>query len=146
MQIDLTSKVCRQDSVFQHLKDLNHKGMSKERMIEEMKGMTVVTSYSKGGKHTYQIEAVDFDKTPKDEFKLKNEKTISFMDYYKTQYQIRIKDQNQPLLVVKDAKTGNQIYLIPELCEMTGLTDSHRADFRLMKDLGAIMHKSPRDK
>jgi len=30
---------------------------------------------------------------------------------------------------------------VPELCEMTGLTDSHRANFNLMKDLGTVMHK-----
>ena len=85
MQIDLTSKVCRKDTVIQHLKDLmNQKKFSKERMNEEIKGITVVTSYSKSGKHTYQIESIDFDKSPLDEFKLKDEKIISFMDYYKT--------------------------------------------------------------
>lgn len=47
---------------------------------------------------------------------------------------------NQPLLIHKDRKTGNEVALIPELCQLTGLTDAMRADFRLMKDLAQIVH------
>ena len=43
-------------------------------------------------------------------------------------------------MINKDRKTGNEIALIPELCQVTGLTDSMRADFRLMKDLAEIVH------
>jgi len=32
------------------------------------------------------------------------------------------------------------VALIPELCQLTGLTDSMRADFRLMQDLAKIVH------
>lgn len=47
---------------------------------------------------------------------------------------------NQPLLINKDRRTGNEVALIPELCQLTGLTDAMRADFRLMKDLAQIVH------
>jgi hypothetical protein len=43
--------------------------------------------------------------------------------------------------VKKDAKTVREIFLIPELCKMTGLTDKHRKDFNLMRDMGKILHK-----
>ena len=39
-----------------------------------------------------------------------------------------------------------EISLIPELCEMTGLTDQHRANFNLMKDMAHILHKSPQER
>ena len=65
---------------------------------------------------------------------------MSYKDYYKTRYNENISDPNQPLLINKDRKTGNEIALIPELCQVTGLTDSMRADFRLMKDLAEIVH------
>lgn len=55
-------------------------------------------------------------------------------------------ENNQPLLVCKDRKTNKEIYLIPELCEMTGLTESHRADFRLMKDVSFQINRSAQDK
>ena len=29
----------------------------------------------------------------------------------------------------------HEVYLIPELCVMTGLSDSNRADFNLMKEI-----------
>lgn len=65
---------------------------------------------------------------------------MSYEEYYKTRYNEAIRDPNQPLLIHKDRKTGNEIALIPELCQVTGLTDSMRADFRLMKDLAEIVH------
>jgi len=48
--------------------------------------------------------------------------------------------------VTKDQRTGMEIVLIPELCEMTGLTDTHRANFNLMRDLGTIMHKGGKER
>lgn len=65
---------------------------------------------------------------------------MSYAEYYKTRYNENIADPNQPLLINKDRKTGNEVALIPELCQLTGLTDAMRADFRLMKDLAQIMH------
>ena len=57
------------------------------------------------------------------------------MEYYKSRYNENVSDVNQPLLINKDRKTGNEVALIPELCLLTGLTDQMRADFRLQKDL-----------
>jgi aubergine-like protein len=143
MQIDLTSKVCRKDKVIDHLKELvDKKGYDHSRVNEEFKGMTVVTSYSKAGKHTYKIDRVDFEKSPRDTFEKKDGSKISFADYFSQQYGKTVNDLNQPLLVVKDRRTENEIYLIPEICEMTGLTDTHRANFNLMKELSSVLHKN----
>ena len=65
---------------------------------------------------------------------------MSYKEYYKTRYNEDVKDANQPLLINKDRRTGAEIALIPELCQVTGLTDQMRADFRLMKDLAEIVH------
>ena len=83
MQIDLTSKVIRTDSVYDTLKDYERKGFDQERINEEVKGMTVVTSYSKSGKHTYKVEKVDFQKTPSDEFEMRDGSKITFAEYYR---------------------------------------------------------------
>jgi len=67
-----------------YLEDLTqNKRYDNDRVNEEVKGMTVITSYSKSGKHTYKIESVEFDKTPMDEFEKKDGTKISFYDYYK---------------------------------------------------------------
>ena len=71
---------------------------------------------------------------------------MSYQEYYKTRYNENIGDANQPLLINKDRKTGNEVALIPELCQLTGLTDAMRADFRLMKDLAQIVHTNAEKK
>lgn len=78
---------------------------------------------------------MDFDRSPDSTFTLKDGTEMSFMEYYRKQYNIDIREPSQPLLISKSARTGIELALIPELCEMTGLTDSHRANFNLMKDL-----------
>lgn len=56
-------------------------------------------------------------------------------------YNIRIHDPKQPLLVYRakprEVRSGTPelIYLIPELCRQTGLSDEMRANFQLMKSL-----------
>lgn len=35
----------------------------------------------------------------------------------------------------KKNETAQEIHLVPELCVMTGLSDQHRSDFHLMKEL-----------
>lgn len=44
------------------------------------------------------IDDIDFTASPKSSFECKGE-PISYVDYYKKQYNIVIKDVNQPLLV-----------------------------------------------
>lgn len=44
-------------------------------------------------------------------------------DYYFKKYDKKINNIEQPLLVNVDSKTGKEIFLIPELCVMTGLND-----------------------
>lgn len=63
-------------------------------------------------------------------------------------YQVTIKDQRQPLLLsrprLKDQRQGkDSVYLIPELCVATGLTDAMRSDFHMMKDLAQFTRMNP---
>ena len=66
---------------------------------------------------------------------------ISFGAYYKQVYGMEIRDRNQPLLVSKpkdrDRRRGDEkpVLLVPELCNMTGLSDDQRSNFKLMKVL-----------
>ena len=45
-----------------------------------------------------------------------NGTAVSYLEYYKTKYNETVSDVNQPLLINKDRKTGNEVALIPELC------------------------------
>ena len=64
-----------------YLNDLvRNKHFDHDRINEEVKGMTIVTSYAKGGKHTYRVESVDFSKTPNDGFTKKMEHSSNFLN------------------------------------------------------------------
>ncbi|CAL4066366.1 unnamed protein product, partial [Meganyctiphanes norvegica] len=64
-------------------------------------------------------------------------------------YQVTIKDPYQPLLMSKpkkkDLRRGQKgnIYLIPELCVATGLTDAMRNDYTIMKDFAQYTRMEP---
>lgn len=64
------------------------------------------------------------------------------------QYQVTIRDPHQPLLMSKPKKRdlrrgqGN-IYLIPELCVATGLSDDMRNDYSVMRDFAVWTRMAP---
>jgi aubergine-like protein len=141
LNIDVAFKVLRNDSALGYLnklkEDAERRGGDWQKSVQDtVAGMTVVTRYNQ---RTYRVERVEFEQNPESTFQ-KGEETVTFKDYFHKQYQETISDLQQPLLVHKDRKTGRESYLIPELCQLTGLTDAMRADFRLMKDLAQITH------
>jgi aubergine-like protein len=105
----------------------------------------VLTQYNKCC--TYTIKEVKFDMSPESTFEYfdreaKEKKQISYAEYYKKMYGITIEDETQPLLEHYDKKQRRSIYLIPELCKMTGLSDDQRKNFRLMKEMATVTHKA----
>jgi len=66
---------------------------------------------------------------------------VTFEDYYKTKYGVEIREKNQPLVIIKSRRSGQETVLLPELCFMTGLTDQMRANFNLMKDINSVLQK-----
>ena len=115
-------------------------------MRKALLGESIITKYNN---RTYKIDGIDFDDSPKSEFTLADGRKTSFVDYYKNQYGITIKDINQPLLINRPkikgiSETAERIIkLVPELCFMTGLTDAMRSDFKIMKEVGAITRMTP---
>lgn len=77
------------------------------------------------------------------EFEIKN---YSYIDYYWEKYGKKI-IPDQPLLKVINKKRNNQeIFLVPELCYLTGLTENMRSNFNMMKDMNAKTKGNPTDK
>lgn len=77
---------------------------------------------------------------------------INLKDYYKTKYQMEIKNMGQPLLVIEDKDNKNKIgeenrgpcYAIPEFCLMTGIPDDFDENRRRAISTHTI--KNPKDK
>jgi len=114
LNVDIAFKVVRTDSVLSYVSELRRKarGDWQEAIQTALTGTTVVTRYNQ---KTYRVERVDFGMSPATTFD-KNGEQVSYAEYYKTRYNENITDPNQPLLINKDRKTGNEVALIPELC------------------------------
>ena len=74
----------------------------------------------------------------------------SFADHYRKHYAITNKDQKQPLLMswakkktVQEVDDTKLAGLRPELSNLTGLTESMKADFKVMKDVGQFTRIKP---
>jgi aubergine-like protein len=151
LMTEVSHKVLRTDTVLDIFYDLmrRHSGPAfYEEAKKNVIGQIVLTKYNN---KTYRIDDVLFNKSPQDTFDYKGDK-ITFIDYYKKEHNVEIKDKRQPILVNKPKyKAGQQlkkwqlenIWLIPELCSMTGLTDQNRANFSLMKDLAVHTRLGP---
>ena len=130
------TKVIRNENALSFLSKLVEKFKSncdyQKRVNESIQNLSVITRYN--GDKNYKIEGVDFAKNVHSTFTKSNGEEIKFLDYYKQRYpKIHITDLNQPLLISEIH--NNKIYLIPELCFMTGLSDEIRNDFKKIKEI-----------
>ena len=107
------------------------------RAIKEyLKGKVVIAGY--GNFRAYRIGDISFDRDVKNtEFELEKEgkkEKITVKDYYKRQYNIDIRHEDQPLIVEEIPRNKrddeNKIirYLIPELCYFTGIDELNERD------------------
>lgn len=74
---------------------------------------------------------------------------MSYKDYYERRYNRTINDAKQPMLVSKpkarDIRDGRDqlVYLVPELCRATGLTDKMRSNFQMMREMANHTQMDP---
>ncbi|XP_050457731.1 piwi-like protein Siwi [Cataglyphis hispanica] len=149
MCAEITSKVMRLDTLVDILNSCYQEDRQRyrENFVNTVIGTVVLTHYNN---NTYRIEDVDFSTTPTSSFPLKNGDKITYIDYYKKKYGIVIKNQRQPMLVTKSktrdrqAAEAERVYLVPELCRATGLTDFMRENYRLMASVATHTRLSPR--
>ncbi|KAH6931918.1 hypothetical protein HPB50_001470 [Hyalomma asiaticum] len=147
MVVDTVHKVLRTENVLHLLGSLQQsaRGNYKDEAVKAVVGCIVMTRYNN---KTYRVDDIDWTKNPQQTFDTK-EGPITYIKYYKDHYQKDIRDLNQPLLVCRprerDLRVGrtDNLYLIPELCFLTGLTDDIRSNFSIMKDLASEMKLDP---
>ncbi|KAM9320660.1 piwi-like protein 1 [Gastrophryne carolinensis] len=149
LSIDVSHKVLRNETVLDVMRNIYSScgpQNFQDVCIKELVGQIVLTKYNN---KTYRIDEIEWNSTPESTFKKADGSDISFLEYYKNQYNEHIRDVRQALLVsnVKRPRPGvtnGTIMLVPELCNLTGLTDKMRSDFGVMKDL-AVHTRLPPD-
>ncbi|XP_058801648.1 piwi-like protein Siwi [Phymastichus coffea] len=145
---EISHKVMRTQTLLDILKDhyQEDKTNYQKKFKNEVLGCVILTVYNN---RTYKVDDVDFETNPSRCFKRKDGSEISYAAYYTEKYQIQIKDMNQPLLVSKskmrDRRAGKDeiVFLIPELCRITGLTDNMIRQQRLTKALSQYTKLGP---
>ncbi|KAH8403084.1 hypothetical protein KR222_004302, partial [Zaprionus bogoriensis] len=143
---EITHKVMRTETVYDILRrGSQNPGRHQEEFRVNVLGLIVLTDYNN---KTYRINDVDFTQSPRATFNCKG-RDVSFVEYYLTKYNIRIRDHNQPLLISKNrdkaqnTNANELVILIPELCRVTGLTDSMRSNFQLMRAMSDHTRMNP---
>lgn len=143
LTIDLVHKVCTSRSVLDVMGQIRSKFSHdfEAKIKETFVNASVMTTYNR---EIYRIDDVDFAKNPESTFTCNKKKApISFADYYQEKYQKRITVMSQPLLKHVDRRTQKEIFLVPELCVTTGLTDEQRGNRKLMSNLDRIIKPDP---
>lgn len=131
-------------------------------------GLSILTRYNN---KMYRIDDILFDKNPMSTFDLRGE-PVTFVEYYKKQYDIEIKDKGQPLLLHRyrdvhlldlDADVIGELYrarkkrlgkeeetelicLIPELSFLTGIDDRMRSNMATMRNLATHTRVPPMER
>ncbi|XP_039756127.1 piwi-like protein Ago3 [Pararge aegeria] len=153
LTLDSTHRVLRTQCVLSLIREtIQADGANwKNSISDKLVGFSVMTKYNK---KLFRVDSIDDTMNPQSTFE-KNEKgeliKISYFDYYKKSYGIEIKDLTQPMLISRDSKrmpgteqkTDFMICLVPELCQLTGLSDSQKQNFRLMKDVATYTRITP---
>ncbi|KAF4074205.1 hypothetical protein AMELA_G00236870 [Ameiurus melas] len=143
LAVDISHKVLRSDSVLDVMNELYQKSREsfKDECTKELIGSIVITRYNN---RTYRIDDIEWDKSPKHSFTMADGSETTFLDYYRKNYGITVKELDQPLLVYRPkerSKPGGkqvitgEILILPELSFMTGIPEKMKKDFRAMKDL-----------
>lgn len=143
INIDSVSKVLRKDTAIEAIYEIknNCKHDWESRVKKDLVGQSVNTKYNK---QIYRIDDIDFTQSPRSTFQMEDGKSVSYVEYYKTKYQFDVTDMDQPLIINKPKKGKlKSIYLIPEFCLMTGLSDKQRKDFNFMRDVAKVIKPSP---
>lgn len=138
---ELTHKLLHNQTVYELMMSHYNNAQNEEHFrsicMNDLVGRIIMTKYND---QTYKIADIDWDSNPASVFSYRGNE-VTFIDYYRTQYQINIQDARQPLLVIlptaRDKRRGqtSHILLIPELSILTGVSETMRTDFRFKKAL-----------
>ena len=148
LNVTLKNKIIQNETIYDYLNQYKYKN-SKDLQNEiktDLKGRSFKVSYAK---RNYKIDDIIFEKSPKNTNINYEGQTINLVKYYEMAHHLKIKDQNQPLILVR--KTDSQgepisLHFIPEFCSLSGLEDDATKDGFFMKELARYTKLEPVDR
>jgi aubergine-like protein len=118
----------------------------KDKLKDDLIGKSFKVTYAK---KNFVIDDILFDRNPNVQDFMYDGKKVVLKDYYEKKYKIKIKNLNQPLLVVKKVDSTQKeinLYFVPELCNLAGLDDEFLKDREFMKKLANYTKLDPKDR
>jgi aubergine-like protein len=142
-------------TVLDVINNLKGKGYSNNDINEELKDKTVLARY--GNLSLYKINSIDFSSNPIKNTFVFRDKSVSVIDYMLSAYKVSLKNTSQPLITSiiepkqrrgkkgpKGQKLETQtIFLVPELCYLTGISEELKNDHEFMKNLADYTKLEP---
>ncbi|KAF0289633.1 Piwi-like protein Siwi [Amphibalanus amphitrite] len=149
MCVSVSHKVLRMDSVLNQLSSIQRQFPRDARAAAERRllGCIVMCRHNL---RMYKIDEIMWDKTPAAEFDYKGTR-IPLAKYYQEKHNITV-SMDQPLLLSnpkrREMRQGQTepFWLVPELCNMTGLSDEMRNNNNLMKELSGFLNMPPQQR
>lgn len=148
--LDVQHKVLRTQTALEVMREIAERNQQRAKQLieKEFMGTVVLTKYNN---KTYVVHDIVWECSPKSHFKTKYGGEITFAEYYERQYNLQIRDMEQPLLahrqsVTISGKTEKQdrlIMIVPELSYMTGLQDEMLTNFKVMKNVAQFTRITP---
>ena len=142
LSLDICSKIINKKNVLEAIEEVRDKNpdLRRKRILNLLQNQIIMTRYNK---RFYRIMDVDFEANPTSTFQTK-EGDISFRDYVLKQYQIKITDNRQPLLIALQRK--QELKLVPELCFLTGVPEAARRNGNVMREVRDANKSNPVDR
>uniref|UniRef100_A0A0K0DAK6 Piwi domain-containing protein n=2 Tax=Angiostrongylus cantonensis TaxID=6313 RepID=A0A0K0DAK6_ANGCA len=115
------------------------------KMDEMLVGATVCTRYNN---KMYRVTSINYEMSPASTFTLLDGSVTTLKEYFENNYNLTVTQLEQPVIIC-EWKTKQVdclpcvVYLLPELCFPTGLTDAMRQNFRFMKEFSHHTVMSP---
>ncbi|XP_065335603.1 piwi-like protein Siwi [Cloeon dipterum] len=142
--VDLVHMVIRPDTAFELYQVMQSRSKNSNAVFKEaIVGEHVVTMYNG---RVYKVKDVTFKFNPMTEFN-SNDGPTTFVHFYHQKYGVSIVNKKQPLLmahILSEGKEKSVVYLVPELCYLTGFTSENRRDFFLMRNIYDEISTTPK--
>ena len=150
LNVTLKNKIIQTDSILDVLEEKKYESKNNKTDIdikEDLIGKSFKVSY--GGEKKYKIDDILFDRTPKKQTFNYNGKSINLVEYYNIKYKKKIKNQNQPLILVRNKTKNGEYqnnYFVPELCFLENLEENTKKDGNFMKQLAKYTKLEPTER
>ena len=143
-----THKLIRSETILKFLEKYDYKNNKEDQkeINTKRKGLSFKVCYAK--RH-YIIDEIIFDRNPSNKTINYEGKSINLIEYYNKAYKKTIKNEDQPLILVrKKGNNGEQVnlYFVPEFCNLININEEDVINSDFLQNISQYTKLKPKDK